>query len=108
MGATPWGAAQERRLASLQFAWSVDVQAARWHHLFHEARRFKARSRSPTLLLSPARTPAIAAVPLGTLQACRPGALLHGSPATQPMQLERHGCTPWVAEPAARLCHLPM
>ena len=39
-----WASAQERRLMSLQFAWSVDVQAARWHHLFHEARRFKARS----------------------------------------------------------------
>jgi len=38
--------AQERRLVSLQFAWSVDVQAARWHHLFHEARRFKARARA--------------------------------------------------------------
>lgn len=37
------GARQEKRLNELHFAWNVDIQAARWHHLLHEARRFKAR-----------------------------------------------------------------
>ena len=33
---------QERRLDQLHFAWNVDQQTAMWHHLLHEARRFKA------------------------------------------------------------------
>ena len=33
---------QEARLNQLHFAWNVDQQTAMWHHLLHEARRFKA------------------------------------------------------------------
>ena len=36
-------ARQEVRLSQLHFAWNVDQQTAMWHHLLHEARRFKAR-----------------------------------------------------------------
>ena len=43
---------QEARLDQLHFAWNVDQQTAMWHHLLHEARRFKAclgLSNSPAI-----------------------------------------------------------
>lgn len=36
---------QVDKLDSIQFAWKVDQISAKWHHNFHEARRYKARIR---------------------------------------------------------------
>lgn len=34
---------QVDKLDSIQFAWRVDQISAKWHHNFHEARRYKVR-----------------------------------------------------------------